>query len=181
MVFVGCQGRMGGALGGGVPVLPADIAGTWKAEGSPWRIELSPDGTVLSAVIAMGEVEIRPNETTNIEGQHGEPGIFSAGDCSVEYDPANRELMVTIEMERIYMDMGTILDGNSAYYFIGPVSADFTTWETIRFVYLDAGVFKVDPNATGDEPKLVRTGVLRQDPGEGGSALIFRKVEDEGW
>ena len=108
--------------GRGVPkvTLPPDIAGTWKARDSRWKIVLSPDGTVSSAVVPMGNVEIRPNQTTRMEMKDGSWSTFKAGDCIVDYTPATRDLFVSVEMEEmhiVYMD--NVIDGNSIDRFVG--------------------------------------------------------------
>ncbi|GAF71377.1 unnamed protein product, partial [marine sediment metagenome] len=53
--LAGCQNVNRGVEviieGGGE--FPASLAGTWKAEGRPWKITLNPNGTVASVVIRM--------------------------------------------------------------------------------------------------------------------------------
>lgn len=115
-------------------MLPPDIVGTWKARGNTWQIVLSPDGTVASAVIDMGAVAIRPNKTTKVEMKDGQFSIYKAGDCSVEYNPDERELFVSIEMENIHVVfLENVIDGNSTDRFMGSVSQDGKEW-TVEWI-----------------------------------------------
>ena len=142
-------------------VLPPDIAGTWKAQDSPWKIVLSPDGTVSSAVIPMGVVEVKPNQTTKTEMKDGSYSTFRAGDCVVEYMPTTRELFVSIQMEEIHVVfLDNAIDGNSIDRFIGPVSEDGKVWTADRVTVFDYGPrFPQDANDTF------------------GGQLIFEKIE----
>ena len=125
LAFVGCQGRS---------VLPPDIAGTWKAQNpsSPWKIVLSPDGKVASAVIPMGRVEIRPNQTTKVELRGGGISTYKVGDCTVDYTVETRELFVSMDVQEfriVFMDK-QLLDKNFKYYLVGKVSKDGKIWES---------------------------------------------------
>jgi hypothetical protein len=142
-------------------VLPPDIAGTWKAQDSPWKIVLSTDGTVSSAVIPMGVVEVRPNQTTKIEMKDGSYSTFKAGDCAVEYIPTMRELFVSVQMEEIHVVfLDNVVDGNSIDRFIGPVSEDGKVWTADWITVFDYGPrFPQDANDTF------------------GGQLIFEKIE----
>jgi hypothetical protein len=123
LAFFGCQGRS---------VLPPDIAGTWKTQNpsSPWEIVLSPDGKVASAVIPMGRVEIRPNQTTKVELRGGGISTYKVGDCTVDYTAETRELSVSVDVQEFrVVIMDNRLDGNIKYYLIGEVSKDGKIWE----------------------------------------------------
>ncbi len=142
--------------------LPGEIAGTWKARDSVWKIVLSPDGTVSSAVIQMGEVEIRPNRTTRVEMKDGSFSTYTAGDCVVDYTPATRELFVSIEMKKIHIVfMDNLIEGNSLDRFVGPVSEDGKTWTADWITVFDYGPrFPQGPDDLYAQP------------------LVFEKVED---
>jgi hypothetical protein len=133
-----------------VQVLPPGVAGTWKAQDSPWKIALNPDGTVSSAVIHMGEVEVRPNQTTKVEMKDGSYSTYKAGDCVVEYTPATRELFVSVEMEEIHIVfLDNVIGGNSIDRFIGPVSEDGKVWTADWITVFDYGPrFPQDANDT---------------------------------
>jgi len=153
----GCQNRSGQPPAGRV-VLPPDITGTWKAEDSPWQIVLSRDGSVTSAVIPLGEVEVRPNKTTKVEMADGNYSTYKAGDCIVEYIPNTRELFVSVEMEKIHVVYtDNIIDGNSIDRFVGPVSEDGKTWAADWINIFDYGPrFPQDANDIFAEPLIFR-------------------------
>lgn len=157
----GCQ-IPSNELSGGRVTLPAIVAGTWKAKGSPWKIVLSPKGTVTSAVIPMGEVEVRPNRTTKVEMKDGSFSAYKAGDFVVEYAPETRELFVSVRIEEIHIRfLDNAIDGSSTDRFVGPVSEDGRTWMADWISVFDYGPrFPQDPNDIGAEP------------------LIFEKVEE---
>ena len=138
------------------------IAGTWKAQDSPWKIVLSPDGAVSSAVIPMGEVEIKPNQTTRVEMKDGSYSTFKAGDCMVEYTPETRELFVSVEMEKIDIRfLDNVIAGNSIDRFVGPVSEDGKFWMADWITVFDYGPrFPQEPNDISATP------------------LIFEKIEE---
>ena len=158
----GCQGPQEGASGDAKTALPPEVAGTWKARDSRWKIVLSPDGTVSSAVVHMGNVEIRPNQTTRMKMKDGSWSTFKAGDSIVDYTPATRDLFVSVEVEEmhiVYMD--NVIDGNSIDRFVGPVSEDGKVWTADWINVFDYGPrFPQDPNNIFAEP------------------LIFDKIED---
>jgi hypothetical protein len=160
---------------------PGFVTGTWKGNDWGWEIVLAPDGTVISAVIALGQVRIKPNQTTEVQGRKGEPGIFEAGDCEVEYDIESREMSVSIEMKRVYMDMGSIVDGTCRYFLVGGFSEDRKIWYTEIFTELDLAVLTPDPNSPKDKPVLKETGAFRQGLSEEPPQdVIFTKVEGSG-
>ena len=150
LVFACCQGPR--EKQAGRTVLPPDIAGTWKAYDAPWEIVLSPEGTVVSAVIATATVKIRPNQTTEVEMKDGSISSFKAGDCIVEYTPGTRELFVSLEMEDIHIKyMDIVIDGNSTDIFTGPVSEDGKVWPADWAKIFDYGTrFPWDPNNVGE-------------------------------
>ncbi|MHC4742192.1 MAG: hypothetical protein ACYS8Z_09785 [Planctomycetota bacterium] len=138
----------------GQVMLPADIAGTWQARGNPWKIALNPDGTVSSAYIDMGGVEVAPNKTTRVEMKDGQFSTYKAGDCIVEYTPESRDLYVRVEIEDmhiVYLD--NVIDGNSVDRFVGPVSEDGKVWSTDWIKVFDYGPrFPQDANDITPEP-----------------------------
>lgn len=142
---------------------PPNVAGTWQAEGSVWKIVLSKDGKVKSALVPMGEAEVRPNETTKFEMKDGKFSHITAGECIAEYKPVERELFVSIEQKEIYMSLpGDSLTGNSLDIFRGPVSEDGKTWNAEQTTVFDYG-----PRFPQDE-----NDVNNPQP------LTFRKVEE---
>ena len=144
----GCPPK--GSTDGPVPTakLPAEVAGTWKAKDSPWRIVLTRDGRVSSAVFPMGEVTIRPNQTIRVEMKDGSFSTYKAGNCTVEYSPETRELFVSIAVEEIHVVFtDNRVDGSSTDKFVGPVSEDGRQWAAEWMTMADYGPrFPMDAN-----------------------------------
>jgi len=136
------------------PLLPPDIAGTWEARETTWKIVLAPNGTVSSAVIDMGAVEVRPNKTSRVEMDDGSFSTYRAGNCIVEYTPTTRELFVSVEMKNIHVVfMDQLIDGNCIDRFVGPVSEDGKQWTAEWIKTFDYGPrFPQDPNDIYAEP-----------------------------
>jgi hypothetical protein len=136
--------------------LHPEIIGTWQAKDSSWKIVISPDGTLSSAVIPMGVVEIKPNRITKVEMQDGRWSTFKAGDCPVEYNPATRELFVTVIIDKIHVVfMDNIIDGKSIDRLVGPVSADGKFWTADLISIFDYGPrFPQEPNDVSAEPLI---------------------------
>jgi hypothetical protein len=147
-LILGCEGS-GVRKGQG---LPDEVTGVWKARGNPWKIELSRSGTVKSALVPLGNVEIRPNKTTKVEMADGGTSIYKAGDCSVEYDPAGRQLRVVVRLDEVkiaFMDQR--IEGHTEDAFLGTVSEDGSVWETSWLSFFDLGErFPMDPNSVGE-------------------------------
>lgn len=190
----GCQGPGRDASGvdpapprGAVDVIvqgrsefPEFLAGIWKA-GSSWEVVFEPDGTISSAVIALGQVRIKPNQKTEFQaGRKSKLGIFEAGDCKAYYDPASRDLSVVIEMKHIYAEVGGgIIDGTCEYYISGSISEDGENWDTDVVELLDLSVQLPDPNSTEEEPTFRQAGFFRTTPDEGPKQhFVFTKVKD---
>jgi hypothetical protein len=118
---------------------PAYLAGTWRAEEGPWQIVLTPDGRVDSAVVSWEEV-MRPNQTTKFKMQDGNISHLTAGDFFVKYRPADRVLLVSIELKEIQIYLpGGVVEGDSVEIFEGPISSDGTTWSPDKTTIFDYG------------------------------------------
>ncbi len=141
---------------GDLSEFPQFPAGTWKADKDGWELVFEPNGTISSAVIPLGRVRIRPNQTTKIQGRLGEPGIFEAGDCVLEYGPESGKISITIDMKHIYAEIsGGILDGTCEYFITGSIQKDRKTWEATVFSVLDLDVLKPDPNSASALPETI--------------------------
>jgi len=136
----------------------SDICGIWQAKDSPWRIVITPDGKVSSALIPMGEVEIKPNLTTRVEMQDGSVSTFTAGDCPVEYQPETRELLVVITIKHLQVVyLNNKIEGNSQYFFAGNISKDGQTW------YADViETFNYGPRFPQDSNDICPEGIVFQ-------------------
>ncbi len=141
---------------------PEFLVGTWKAENRPWKIVLSSDGTVSSALIPMGRVEVRPNQTTKVEMKDGQYSIYKAGDFDVVYNPADKELFISIEILEyhiVYLD--NVIDGNSIDRFAGEVTEDGEYWMADWIRIFDYGPrLPQDPNDIYTVP------------------IVFKKIEE---
>ncbi len=148
VIFLFSAGLICATLGCQKTLLPPDVAGTWKAKDNPWKIVLSPDGILSSAIIPMGEVRIRPNKTTTAEMKDGSISTFEAGDCVVEYNSKTRELFVSVEMKQIHIKFqNNEIKGNSIDRFFGPVSEDGKYWKADWVTVFDYGpLFPQDQN-----------------------------------
>lgn len=192
LLFGGCQVPVRNNSGVEVFVkdggkFPRFLAGTWEANKNNdlnyWRIVFEPDGAISSAVIPLGEVEVRPNQTTEYEGPKGEPGFFKAGDFQVYCNPQSRELSVNIKIKQFYLERvlewNVILKGSWEYFIVGDVSEDGKTWEGGVFSSPDITVIVPDPNSPEDKSKFKETAKARVDFGdEEEEHLIFTKVPD---
>jgi hypothetical protein len=157
--LIGCNGPASSKA------FPPGLAGTWQADGSIWKIVLTKDGRVESAVVLMGEAVIKPNETTKFEMKDGRTSYIKAGECVAEYKPAERELIVSIEQKEIYIALpgNDVLAGNSVDIFSGPVSSDGKTWNAKQITVFDYG-----PRFPQDENDI-------NNP----QPITFRKVEEK--
>jgi hypothetical protein len=133
--------------------IPAFLAGTWKAEDSAWEITISKNGEVISAILPLGEVEVKPNQKTIVEMQDGSKSVYTAGNFEVNYNPLNKELEVAIEMKNVHIVfVDNVIDGNSTEIFTGSVSEDGKIWETMLLEIFDYGQrFPQDSNAIGEQ------------------------------
>jgi hypothetical protein len=154
-LLVGCHTLWQPAQSPRTP-LPPEIAGTWQAQDNPWRVVLSPDGTVSSAVIPMCTIEVRPNQVSRTEMKDGSWSTFKAGDCTVQYSPDTRELFVTVRMDSIHVVfLDNVIEGNSTDRLIGPVSQDGKSWAADWISVFDYGPrFPQDANDVVAEPLI---------------------------
>lgn len=162
------------------PDFPEFLAGTWLGDQGGWRIIFTPAGTIESAIIEFGRQEIKPNQTVTLTGKGGEPGLFEAGDFTVDYDPDTKTLTADIKMNQIYMDMDdNVLKGNVEYLFSGEVSTKENTWVATKFTNMNIGAYRKDPNTLPPaEPKLIKWTDFIHESTEGGNTVIFTKVEE---
>jgi hypothetical protein len=109
---------------------PQFLVGRWKANAHGWQFVFEPNGTISSAVISMGEVEIIPGQTATFPTRGGGEAVFKPGLWTVQYDPQFRELTVEVVFDYIHFEMGPdLLEGKSRDVFVGEVSQDGKTWQ----------------------------------------------------
>ena len=104
VIWIGCAVALL-AVCGCTPsvVLPPEVAGTWQAKESPWRIVISPDGKIPSVIIPMGGVEVKARQTTKVEMKDDNFSTYVPGAFDLEYTPETKELYVSIEMKKLHL------------------------------------------------------------------------------
>ena len=113
MLLIGCQKSSIDTISAdksGVDVIVEDgsqfpefLVGTWKDDEHGWEFVFEPDGTISSAVIALGKFKITPGEITIVPMRMDGKSIFEPGKWLVSYDPSQRELMVQIVLKNLYV------------------------------------------------------------------------------
>ena len=120
--------------------IPPFVAGTWQMRDGAYRFVIEPNGVVSSADIYLMNITIRPHQTTFVKMKDGNVSDFTTGDLSAEYNPANRELFVFIELRKFLIRFFDIRTGGSQVdRFIGPVSEDGKTWNCEWISLFDYG------------------------------------------
>ncbi len=136
--MTGCQGGKRGVdvYVTGRETFPKELAGRWVAPSQDfWVFEFDRDGTISGAAIGMGGVEIVPGSISKFPARHGGLGVFQPGTWTVRYDEESRELSVEVIIEHFNLDTrgGHALEGSTTDLLIGPVTADYSTWEADLF------------------------------------------------
>ncbi len=149
---------------------PAFLVGTWKADKGGWEIVFEPDGTISSAVISLGNVRMKPGQTTTIPMKLGGKGVFEPGTWTVQYLHKQRELIVEIVIENFHTELNNeIVRGNTRDFFIGPVSNDGKLWWVERYTFPEYIV----------DTETYHNYKLPFDPNENPwESLIFEKTTD---
>ena len=129
---------------------PESLAGRWKTEDGQWKFVFTSDGRISSAIDIWQEV-LHANQTTDFNMPDG-PSYITAGDFSVVYQSAKRELSVSIELEDIHIFLpGLLIDANSVDCFAGPISEDGNTWNAEHTSIFSFSDLPQDPNTIGIE------------------------------
>jgi hypothetical protein len=160
--------------------IPSSVAGTWQMRAGVWRMVIEPNGIVSSALIPVGEVVIRPHQTTTVAMIDGNFSTYTGGDCFAEYNPANRELFVYIEVNDINIRAFNyrLEHGSTVDRFTGPVSEDGLVWKPSWINIFDYGPeFPQDVNAIEPEPCIFDKvdSTLRPDSGQASSPQVEEK------
>ena len=122
----------------GVPIVVTDgsafpaelLAGIWQQEGEIRReFIVSPDGLIVSAVLGMGLTRVSPVEETRVPLRDGTEGFFVPGNWSATFDPVERQLSVSVEMNSFRLQNGPeIVEGVIRESFIGIINEDGKKW-----------------------------------------------------
>lgn len=108
---------------------PTALAGRWQSNLDGWQFVIEPDGSISSAIISFGRVEVKPGQITTAPALAGGKAIFEPGQWVVHYSPDTSDLIVKITMDRVHIETGdNILDGRSTDTFIGRVSPQEDLW-----------------------------------------------------
>jgi hypothetical protein len=139
---------------------PEFLAGTWESEtqtdqgSAQWQFVFTSDGRISSVIDSWQEV-LHANQTTDFNMPDGKSYI-TAGEFSIEYRPAQRELAVRIDLKDIHIFLpGLLVDANSSDYFTGPVSEDGNTWTAERMGIFSFSDQPMDPNDIRPDEDLV--------------------------
>ena len=109
---------------------PEFLVGRWKADKHSWEFVFEADGTISSAVIALGAVTMKPGETSIVPMVVGGKGIFEPGPWLVHYSPASRELMVEVSLKHFYAEMaGAVMEGKVRDVLVGEIAGDGKSWQ----------------------------------------------------
>ncbi len=151
---------------------PENLAGKWIADEQGWEIVFERDGSISSAVISLGRIELQPGQVTKVPMMMDGEGVFEAGKWLVHYVPETRELTVWIVLNDFRVVMGeSILEGSSTDLFVGRVSEDGNAWPVEWTSY---------PNYIGHTPELENFDFSGEDRETGVTrSLLFEKVQDE--
>lgn len=175
LLFSGCQNY--GRSKSGVEVIiegggqfPQFLVGKWKADDYGWQFVFEPNGTIVSAVISMGEVEIIPGRTATFPTISGGKAVFKPGLWTVQYDPQFRELMVEIVMDYIHFEMGKgLLEGKRRDLLIGKVSQDGKIWRADWFSFPDYMAYASQTKRLTTTPEESLAGAI---------TLTFKKLQE---
>ena len=85
---------------------PESLAGRWKADKGGWEIEFDSNGSISSAIISFGRIEVTPGQTTTVPMKLDGTGVVEPGVWIVEYEPLSRELTVEINIKNYRMELG---------------------------------------------------------------------------
>lgn len=149
---------------------PESLAGKWEAvvEKPVFSVTLNADGSIHSAVIPLGAVEMFPGKTSRFKTKYGGKGIFKPGPWKLYYDTDTKDLLVEIVIEDFYQDLGPhALKGNITDIFMGEVDIENGEWTADWFSYGKYTALLPEPNEfyNSPEPEYRRS-------------VIFKKVVD---
>ncbi len=80
--LAGCQSGYKGQeiIIDGNGVFPPEAAGVWKTDKGDWEIDFREDGSIISAVVALGDIRLYPGNVNNFPvPKYQGKGIFEPG------------------------------------------------------------------------------------------------------
>ncbi|MHC4474612.1 MAG: hypothetical protein ACYTEL_03130 [Planctomycetota bacterium] len=172
---LGCQNNdLSEVIMAGDPQFPGILAGRWRAHKAGWEFVIEQGGTISSAVIDSGLVQVDPRKrTAEAELADGGKAFYQLGDWVVQYSPAERELSIEVVVDYYHLDLVTWgMKGNSRYLFVGPVSEDGQHWTAHWFSFSHTEVYSTGPDDV--------VTVFQPDDTENLiDILVFEKVTDQ--
>lgn len=173
----GCQesGRGVEVIIVGQEEFPEFVVGKWVDQKTGWEFVFRPDGSISTAVYALGRVAIVPGKVTRLPTLGGGKGVFEPGQWTVTYSTEGRELAVTVVMEHLFQDVGDhSIEGSTVDVLAGPVSQDGMTWEPdlLSTGWLVAHVYDGDEYETKEFFNFV-------EPVDRGKVLFKKVAESE--
>jgi hypothetical protein len=172
VLLCGCQRGVRVELVSGEQ-FPQELVGKWKADRAGWEFTFERDGSLSSAVIAMGQIELKPGRKNVVPMKLGKESVFEPGEWVVQYDSRTKELIVILDIQSFTVVMGeNIVEGSSKDIIAGPVSED-GVWTADWVSYPDYIA------RTPEHPEFRLTDPENPDPATTDMGkLVFRKVAD---
>jgi uncharacterized lipoprotein NlpE involved in copper resistance len=125
---------------------PSYLVGTWRCEEGRWSFTFDKDGKILIMNHAQGDIELYPGKRKELKMLDNKKGFVEPGQWYVKYEPDSEELMVEIEIDHLYMEMGDdILEGSRRDRFIGKVSDNQKAWNVDWYSETDMTAYLPEP------------------------------------
>lgn len=173
LLVAGCQEPVHQAKGVKVIIeeqgeFPHFLAGRWVDDEEGWEFVFEEDGSITSAVIDRGFIEVVPSKGIATKPmRRGGQSVYELGQWTIEYSPQSRELTVDVVVEHFHIDMKpSWLEGHSRDLFFGPVSEEELVWRAEWISFPKYVAYTPEP------------GELHVDPNETITKLVFRKVNE---
>jgi hypothetical protein len=126
-------------------VFPRELVGRWIGDTQGWEIVFEPNGTISSVVIPLGGVTVYPGKTTIVPMIRGGRGVYKAGQWTVQYSYASRELAVDIVIDYYNIRTGNeSIKGSLNEYLTGKVELGGWTadWITNPIYIVNTPVYR---------------------------------------
>ena len=131
VLFTGCQAGHRGQeiIIEGEGTFPPEAAGVWKTDDDKWEIEFRKDGSIVSAVIPLGNIRLRPGKVKKFPTRFEGKGVFEPGLWQIYYDTQTSEMTVVLAIDHFYQDVGNhSLEGDQTDFLSGPLDLDTNQW-----------------------------------------------------
>ncbi|MBN2271352.1 MAG: hypothetical protein JXN61_12105 [Sedimentisphaerales bacterium] len=153
---------------GGGP-FPGFLVGVWRNGEHGWEFTFEPDGSISSIVLSLGRIRLKQGEVAEIPMIKGGKGVFTPGDWKAYYTPSTRELTVKISIKDFRIEVAdNILEGKSTDVFLGEISEDGKTWQTVWTSF---------PDYMAHTPENPNFEMKEESEYGNQQGLVFNKVE----